>query len=207
MGKRTPARLILLVGVGLAAAYFFLLPDDVPRNLLLVINAGVAGGLYSYALRQEAAAAAAGMDVRHASTKSGIATIGGGWLVIAGPSILLALILGYGAAPNPALAGTIVFGTKGSGCDVTQHGTISTGDTMYWVAYLSRDAKDGEVIRISERAPGLEDLPPRELVVDGDAFCVSNDGYAFALPGETITVELTIGSERLAFGQVTMAGQ
>jgi hypothetical protein len=141
-----------------------------------------------------------------APTRTGIATIIGGWLVTAGPSILLGIILAYGGSANPALAGTVVFGSSGSDCDVKPATSLASGDRMYWVAYLSREAHDGEVLRISERAPGLPDTP-QELVVDGSATCVANDGYVFALPPDTITVEVTVGSERLAFGRVSVVSR
>lgn len=203
MGRRSHARLIVLIGAAIAAAYWFLLPDDLPRSVFIGLSVGIAGGLYQFARGQVQAVESTGGRVVRAPARSGIATFLGGWLVTAGPALLLALFLGPRGIPAGTQSGTVLFGTSGSGCEVSGGSAITTGDRMYWVAYLSREAHDGETLRIIQRAPGLPDTP-QELVVDGSADCVSNDGYAFALPGETITVDVTIGSERLAYGTLTL---
>lgn len=206
LGRRSTAWFLLVGGAIVIALVAFVLPDDVPTSVSYGLNAGFAWALYSLARGQVETVKGAGGVVVRAPALSGFATFLGGWLVSAGPTILIVLALtAFGGQVLPAQAGKIVFGTSGSDCDVTAASTIRSGGQMHWVAYLSREAKDGETIHVSVRGPDGSDAPS-DIDVEGTAVCVSGMTVAFGLPGETYAFELTIGPERLAYGEVTFSG-
>ena len=128
---------------------------------------------------------------------------------LAGLGLLAVVILGVGyiglrflgSQVLEVLRGTIEFGTGGSGCIVTAPATsFSSGNSIYYAAYLSREVAAGEVVNQRVLQDGTEVAAvPRTFDVAG--VCIGGSIPANALTPAHYRVEFAAGTETLAVGE------
>jgi hypothetical protein len=206
LGRKSSARLDLLVGIVATAVTVFVLPDSLGRSVFVGINYGAVAALYYLVKAQHESLEGVGRQITRAPGGSGILTFLGGWAITAGPTFLLILVVSLlGSEAQDQLSGNVIFAPGGSGCDLRVNAPIKANGPMHWVAYLSREVHQGDTVELRVTSPGIPPVTSNHAV-GSTADCLSGNVAAFGLGGETYSFEVLIGSERLSYGTVTISG-
>jgi len=204
IGRRKAAYFILVVGA-LFVSGLFLSPLQLPQSAIVGINIGVVVGLYLVMREQVGAVERTGRKVVEAPGAAGLATFIGGWVATAAPAFLVLIALTFlGTQVQGVPAGSMEFGTSGSSCSVESRATtIASDKPIHFVAYLARHVKPGEVVHADLRGTAGS-LGGHDTPITEEADCMSGTIPAGSLPLDTYTFVYTVGSERLASGDVVV---
>ena len=199
MGQRGKAYAHMAAGV-VGLLVLVLLPN-LPTGAGIGISVAIGVYLYQQTRRDQDQLRAQGRAIQKAGGASGLATALAAWLVIGAPSVVALNVLGA----DDVVPGTVAFGTGGTNCEISGTATTFDGDRpIHYVAHLSRTARPGEVIhevlRVSGQFDSAADFP-----VAQDANCLWGDFPVDALDDGQYSLELTIGSERVASGELRIA--
>lgn len=126
-----------------------------------------------------------------------------GALVVIGLLFMVRVGLTFlGMQVQSLLAGTVEFGTGGSGCSIEgKAAALTRTGTMHVVAHLRRDVNPGEVIRltVTDDAGGAEGSETAAVAPTG---CVSIVIPLEAVDPGRYAFDYRVGSESLANGEV-----
>ncbi len=115
---------------------------------------------------------------------------------------VLAVLVGLtflGSQLASSLAGTMEFGTGGTGCSVTGEATtFPASSAIHAVAYLERETRAGEPITITVTYPNGTKESQDQTVGEGST-CISQDVPSGVAPGHYL-LEYRSGAEVLATG-------
>jgi hypothetical protein len=206
LGRRRTAYLSLLLGAGILV-FLVLLPIELPTSVSIGLNAGIVTALFFVIQRQVHSASRSGMRVDRASGGAGLATVVGGWLVTAAPALVLLTARGFvGAQAQEVLAGTMAFGSAGTGCNVDAPVTTLTADQpLHYVAYFTRVIQPGETIDVELGDVASGETSKKQLTVNSRSDCFSGTVPAGTLAAGTLTFEFSVGTEQVAERRLTIA--
>jgi hypothetical protein len=129
----------------------------------------------------------------------------GSWwrLLLVAFAACAALVAACGDKPQAAVAGTVEFGTGGSGCTVQGPASSFPSGTgagaIYDVAHFSREVSTGEVVTFRVLQDGKElAAVPRAFADAGD--CLGG-ALPAGLPAAHYRIEYLAGTELLAAGE------
>ena len=204
LGRRRPAWAHLLAGAIVYAALAFV--PGVPLGLSLVVSIAISIYLWRRARNDIDAVRGKGQTVSSPPTRRVFLSGALGWLVVAGPTLLLVVGLTFlGGTVAGILAGTIEFGTGGSGCQVTGVASSFTANQpIMLAAHLSRELKAGETVHValSHATGGV--VSEADRTFDQPGTCLSG-----SIPGEVLepgsyVLDYRVGSEVIASGAFTI---
>lgn len=204
LGRRRLAWVHLLAGAVVFAA--LALVPSVPFGLPLVVSIAISIYLWRRATNDIGAVRGTGRSVTSAPTRSVFVAGGLGWLVVAGPTLLLLVGLTFlGGQIAGVLSGTIEFGTGGSGCQVTGVASSFAADQpITLAAHLSRELKAGEAVHIALSQASGTVVSEADRKFDQAGICLSGSLPGGALSPGSYVLDYRVGSEVLASGRFTV---
>lgn len=200
LGHRGRAWMHLLAGA-VVFAILGLVPG-LPVGLPLVVSIAISVYLWRRASKDIEGVRAAGRPIAPAATRSVFLAGGLGWVVVAGPTLLLIVGLTFlGGQIAGVLGGTVEFGTGGSGCQVTGATTSFSADQpITLVAHLSRGLKAGESVHVtlSHATGGV--VSEADRTFDQPGSCLFGNIAAGVLSPGSYVLDYRVGSAVLASG-------